>query len=548
MDPHAGRIHLLLVGGNTGEASAIERVLHDTRRAIEFRREEPGEPLRRALDGSRCDLVILGNDQTLRVAGETVALVRACNPHIRVAVVPHDDSGARPAGSPGASQSASPSASDPAFSHDGIAVVPLSMFARGLDQLLTAPDRRSAPPEALEQLLLSDRMTSVGTLAAGVSHEINNRLAALMMNLEFATRDLAKLVDDVADGQRGGSVLASSDELRAWMAPSLEEIVSALQDARDAAVGVQHIARDLKMFSHAADERVGVVDVRRAMESALRMAWIEIRHRARLVKDYGDVPRVIGTEARVGQLCLNLVLHAARSIPEGHAAENEIRVVTRRGDGPSVVVEVRDTGPGIPTDRLPHVFEPLFSDNGGGIGSGYGLAICQRLVAALGGTLHAESRVGEGATFRAVLPAAGRMTTSVPKMASMVPSPVRAKVLVVDDDAAFCDSVRRMLRQDCDVMVVTSGRDVLARLARGEHVDALLCDLLMPDCSGMDLHSEVVARFPEFVRRIVFMTGGAFTKRSLEFLAAVENPCLQKPFDAATVAAALRPLRPTAVG
>ncbi|MCK6548118.1 PAS domain S-box protein [Myxococcota bacterium] len=150
-------------------------------------------------------------------------------------------------------------------------------------------------------LQMSDRMVTVGTLAAGVAHEINNPLAAVIANLDLALRDL----EDVEAGRR-----------------ALRDLVDGLEDAKEAAERVRQIVRDLKVFSRAEEDKRGAVDVERVLDSSLRMAWNSIRHAAKVVKDYGHVTPVLGNESRIGQVFLNILINAAQAIGEGRAEEN----------------------------------------------------------------------------------------------------------------------------------------------------------------------------------------------------------------------------------
>ncbi len=398
-------------------------------------------------------------------------------------------------------------------------------------RLVTAIERelrdrilRAERAKLQEQLLISDRMVSVGTLAAGVAHEINNPLAALMANLDIATHDLLRLIDDVA----------ATDSDGAWpdgTGARLLEIAEPLRDAREASDRVRSIVRDLMIFSRSHDEeKVAAVDVRRVMESSLRMAWNEIRHRARLVKDYGDVPPVRANEARLGQVFLNLLVNAAQATPEGRADKHEIRVVTRAEGSDRVVVEVRDSGAGIPEAIQARIFDPFFTTKPVGVGTGLGLAICHRIVTQLGGEIHFESQVGKGTVVRTVLPVAKTVSTTVPPPIIARTRTRRGRILVVDDDVTLGVAVRRRLSNH-EVRLVTEAREALRQIAGGERFDAILCDLMMPEMTGMDLHTELGKVDPPQADRMIFMTGGAFTSRAREFLDSVMNPRLEKPFE-----------------
>jgi len=287
----------------------------------------------------------------------------------------------------------------------------------------------------------------------------------------------------------------------------------------------------LKVFSRSDEDKTGAVDVRRVIESSLRMAWNEIRHRARLVKEYGDVPPVEGNEGRLGQVFLNLVMNAAQAIPEGRADKNENRVVTKQDDHGRVVVEVRDTGSGIPDSVISRIFDPFFTTKPIGVGTGLGLAICHRIVTALGGELVVESQVGKGSVFRTILPTAKGEAAEVSHPPAAIVPGRRGRILVVDDEPKLGAAVRRMLSAEHEVLAVTSARDAIGRVSKGERFDIILCDLMMPEMTGMDLHAELLRLAPEQAEKVIFMTGGAFTSRARVFLDQVRNPRVEKPFD-----------------
>ena len=382
------------------------------------------------------------------------------------------------------------------------------------------------------QLMVSDRMASVGTLAAGVAHEINNPLAVVMANLELVADGLEQLEAEGA----GAKGVTSRDAF------SLSDTRASVADAREAAERVRFIVRDLKMFSRSpADETRGPVDVRVVMESSLRMGWNEIRHRGRLVKSYGDVPCVEVNEGRLGQVFLNLLVNAAQSLGEGRAQQNEIRVTTRL-DGNRVVVEVGDTGAGIAPKVIGRIFDAFFTTKEVGVGTGLGLAICQRIVTDFGGELTVESAVGKGTTFRVALPIA-RSSSSA--SAPIDPLPVagrRGRILVVDDEPMVASSVMRILAKEHDVTTLLAGAEALAHCAAGERFDLILCDLMMPNMTGMDLHGALALIAPNQARRMIFMTGGAFTETARQFLADSSKESFEKPFDVASLRALVRRL------
>ncbi|MFO0647893.1 MAG: ATP-binding protein [Polyangiales bacterium] len=370
-----------------------------------------------------------------------------------------------------------------------------------------------------EQLMLADRMVSVGTLAAGVAHEINNPLAVVLAGLEFVSETL--------------------DETDASRSPQLAEARQALRDAIEGSDRVRAIVRDLKLFSRADDERRGPVDLRVVLESSVRMAGNEIRHRARLTREYRDVPPVEANESRLGQVFLNLLINAAQSIEEGRTGENEIRVSTWLDEGGCVVVEVRDTGCGMPPEVLSRIFDPFFTTKPVGVGTGLGLAICHRIVKTFDGEIEVESQVGVGSAFRVSLPRAKDRTMKTP---TTLPAATAShgRVLVIDDEPAIGAMICRALGRQLDVRSTTRAAEALRWVSEGQRFDVIFCDLMMPDMTGMDLHAELQRVAPELADRVVFVTGGAFTQRARDFLDAVPNARLEKPFDLRSVQAIVR--------
>jgi signal transduction histidine kinase len=376
------------------------------------------------------------------------------------------------------------------------------------------------------RLALADRMVSVGTLAAGVAHELNNPLAYVNANLAFVSERLARVATLVSRASvADAGVIAQVDE--------------AIRDARDGAERMRVIIRDLKTFSRPDDETGRAVDLAAVLESCIAMAWNEIRHRARLERRLAPVPPVVGGEARLAQVFLNLLVNAAQAIPEGNAAEQVITVATRVVADGRVAVEVTDTGSGIPTEHLPRIFDPFFTTKPPGVGTGLGLSICHSIVAALGGEIEVESAPPRrGATFRVLLPpsdlaAGGRAG------AAAAPVSRRGRILVVDDEPLVCNVLQRTLGAEHDVVAVERARAALDLLANGDRFDLVLSDLLMPEMTGMDLHREVCRSFPELARRVVFLTGGAFTPAARTFLEEEAVECVEKPFDLQTIRAVI---------
>jgi PAS domain S-box-containing protein len=363
----------------------------------------------------------------------------------------------------------------------------------------------------------TDRMASVGALAAGIAHEINSPLASLFVNLTLATRD--------------AEVAAAGHDL----APTLLE---ELKDAREAAERVRQIVSDLRIFTGWDGERLGPVDVEELLETTLRTARYEIRHRARVETHYDKVPLIRADGARLGQVFLNLVLNATQAIPEGNPAKNEIRVSSSVDSAGRVVVRVADTGEGIPLELQPRVFTPLLSTKPRAGVMALGLSVCKRIVTELGGEISFTSEPGKGTEFSVVLPASPfvEIQSQAASKSAPVPAEVRrGRVLVIDDEPAVAAAMKRVLSPEHDITVVDSGARALELIQSGAHFDAIFCDVLMPQMSGIDLYETVSRVLPDQAKRFVFVTGGSFTARAQDFLDTVPNPHVEKPFHIATL-------------
>lgn len=365
------------------------------------------------------------------------------------------------------------------------------------------------------QLILADRMLSVGMLAAGLAHEINNPLTAAVANVEFAL-EAARRPPITELGGVG------------------HQLIEDLLEAQRALYRVRDIVRDVKVLSHADQDQRRPVDVNKVLESSARLASAEFRHRGRIVTDLASLPPVIANESRLGQVFLNLIVNAFQATQEGKQAE--LHLTTRLESPQRILVEIADQGVGMTREVVARLFTPFFTTKPLGVGTGLGLSISQAIVSGLGGELSAESEPGVGSVFRVRLPTTEDKTGPPTRVTTRPLSPetasgvVRPRVLVVDDEPFIGKVLARQLGSDHEVTVVMSGADALATIARSAAFDVIVCDLMMPGMTGMDLHAELASSDPDLARRMVFMTGGAVLPRAREFIDQVEHPCLEKPF------------------
>ena len=370
------------------------------------------------------------------------------------------------------------------------------------------------------RLAQADRLAALGVLSAGVAHEINNPLSYVLLNLEFVERELRRLHDP----ERRDTLLARVNE------------------AKHGAERVATIVRDLKTFARGDEALLGPVLIEPVIESALNVVGSEIRKRASVERRFERVPTVHGNAARLEQVFVNLLLNAAQAIPDT-GSDHRITVALSREET-MVRVTVADTGSGIADDVLDRIFDPFFTTKPPGVGTGLGLPICRGIVAAHGGELSVTSRVGAGSTFTLRLPihTGGMVEAAQPAHESHRPE-TQHRVLVVDDEIAVGRTLSLVLEPDYDVTVAESAEQALSAIRQAEALggfDAVICDLLMPGMTGIELFEITSREFPDLAPRFIFMSGGLSLSEPRNFSSRVSNRIIEKPFDLSQIRTALR--------
>jgi signal transduction histidine kinase len=267
----------------------------------------------------------------------------------------------------------------PAACFVAITTALLLVAARHRD--LVEQDRLAEQDVLHERLLRADRLATLGTMSAVVAHEVNNPLVYVSANVELVRRSLRDR-------------------------PDAQEM---LDKALEGVTRITAIVGGLTQFARGNDDTPGPADVEHALESAIAIAELQIRHRARLVRSYQPVPLGRANAGRLEQVFINLLLNAAQAIPVGDPARHEIQV-RLRVVADYVEVDVVDSGVGIPTDKVASIFEPFFTTKPNGEGTGLGLAVCREIVTGFGGRIDVESTPGGGTTFRVGIPAAPEAT------------------------------------------------------------------------------------------------------------------------------------------
>lgn len=390
--------------------------------------------------------------------------------------------------------------------HLEIRLMPLSMDLprRGLVVAHNVTERDTLR----DQLARQERLLTMGTLAAGVGHEINNPLTLVGAGLDAAIEELSGVPAELP-------------------APRVQELLQTLTEVNRGAERIRTIVHALRSFAQL-DGAPQPVELGHCLEQAISLTTHELRTRATLRFEQGTSCAVLADEGRLTQVLVSLIVNAAQCFERDDPGQNLVIVRTSSPSVGWVAIEVSDNGPGIPAEILPRIFDPFFSTKPVGAGTGLGLAIAHGIVAGLGGELSCTTRVGAGSTFRVILP-----TTEPIKEVTRAPQVELSRtvrVLLIDDEPLIQQSIARMLRGQELVGLTDPEEARRVLLERGETFDVILCDLMMPKLSGTELFRQVTAARPALAPRFVFITGGATKPEDRRFLERIENERLHKPF------------------
>ncbi len=354
-------------------------------------------------------------------------------------------------------------------------------------------------------LAKTERLASLGTLAGGVGHEINNPLAYMTANLSFIAEELA---DRLPPGD-------SEENL---------DIHNALLDVRDGTDRVRDIVRQLNEFNRVDASSETLIDPRVAVEAAIRMSWNHLRRRARIETQLSTVGSARGNHARLGQVLLALLLNASQAF--GELSLQQCLLSLRCFDrGDKVIIEVSDNGPGIPSTILGNIFDPFYSSNPEGQGTGLGLAVAHSIVAEMGGNIEVESAMGTGTCFRISIPRAERRSTQPPQ---------EKVILVITDEVRFLESVQIALRGQ--TIRIAGRMSAVTSDLESNNYDAIICDL-----SSADVDIETFALSARKCTEVlIFVAQSGTTITMIE--ASMASVLLRKPVGADTLEMQLQEL------
>ncbi|MBX7097084.1 MAG: response regulator [Myxococcaceae bacterium] len=408
-----------------------------------------------------------------------------------------------------------------------------ALEAFGQDLAAQVERRTLERDEARTALQHAERLAALGRLAAGVGHEINNPLSYVRSNLRLLHEALAhgKLPDDAGE--------------------LLEESIEGTERIR-------RVVSDLRSYALPVDEQRRVLDLREVLSSALKVAAHQLRHIAPVTQEHGpDVPGVVADPLRLGQVFVNLLVNAGHAVREANRDPRRIVVRTRRAADGRAVIEVQDSGVGMPPELLARLGEPYFSTRIDRGGTGLGLFVSRGIVASFGGTLDFESTVGVGTVARVTLPGApaGAAVATAAPVTAPTPEPAppptkpllagpaagrRPRALIVDDEPAVARAFSRML-SDFEVTILHDAQAAARMLTeRPSHFDLVLCDVMMPGMTGAQLHAQLEREAPALLPRFVFVTGGTMLPEVSSFLGRAGIHHLTKPFDREALVAASR--------
>ncbi len=414
--------------------------------------------------------------------------------------------------------------------------------------LRKSQERRSA------SVAHAEKLTALGTLVAGVAHEINNPLTVLQFGLEACASLLTPLIGMAQEvrlwASRGWG--ASPQQIRvlherAETGAPEHEGQQLIDEMTSAAVSIGNIVRDLRIFARSDGDReeAQLVDANDVVDQALRLVGRQLSTVARLERDYSrDLPQILVPHGRLTQVLINVLVNAAHAIDEVERPIHRVRIVTR-ADREFVAVSISDTGPGIPAHALDHIFDPFFTTKRAGYGTGLGLSISRAIMHDLGGDLIVESVHGSGATFILLMPIPDYASVRSAYLRSRAgPAPrenpvVRRTVLLVDDDEHVLSAYARALGRTCDVLMAGDGREAIDLLRSGSNADALVTEIELPEVNGKELYEWVLRERPALARHTVFVSAQATLQRYDAFVSELANPVLVKPVTTSALLSAL---------
>ncbi len=362
---------------------------------------------------------------------------------------------------------------------------------------------------AQARLLHSDRLATIGQMAASIAHEINNPAAYVVTNLQALRALLETEETPLADLQ--------------------SELLPMVHDSLDGIQRILDTTRDLKSFSRLDQQELLWVDLNEVVRVAAKLAANELRHRAVLRLELQPLPKIPASEGKLTQVLVNLLINAAHALEQGPGDGQQARVtVTSRAEKRELVIDVRDTGPGVAPEVRERLFEPFVTTKTPDRGTGLGLSLCAEIMRAHRGSIELVP-TAIGACFRLRVPVDTGLKVSRAAPCAPEPPARRLRVLLVDDEPLLLKSQDRLLKRHFEVLTAGGGAEALDVMRRDPDIDLVVCDLMMPVIDGPEFRDRVLAELPEYSARVHFCSGGAFTERVRGYIAEHGVTVLDKP-------------------
>lgn len=503
-DPELRPIHVLLADEADADATAVRELLDSRRAGYRLTRVRAVAELPAELRRGKVDLVLLALELGDMLGIAAVRQARAVVDDVPIVVLTR------------ASDAKVALACIEAGAEDFVTKDELAPAL--LDRAIRHAVGRSRARDIDTWLEHSNRLTALGTLAAGVAHEVNNPATVAVMSAGLVQERLEALAQLMPEA--GARAI-------------IEETLGIQRDLLEGLDRIRAAIKNVQSFARPQEGPEELIDVAVLCRSARRIVAGELKDRARYRERLGACGAVRGDARQLEQVLVNLLINAAHAIPPGDASSHTVSVEAQ-AQADSVVIVVSDTGGGIPEEILPRIFDPFFTTKPRERGSGLGLWICSRIVARMGGQIRVSTQLGLGSRFEIELP----LVSGIPGRAStgdLLPRRVDGRVLVIDDDAQIRRTLGRALGTTHAVVEADGGAEALAILRRDRAFDVILCDISMPDVDGKRVVAAVRAAAPELVRRFVMMTGNPHEPEHDALASLTGHLILAKPIDVPTL-------------
>lgn len=394
----------------------------------------------------------------------------------------------------------------------------------GLVRSVAHARERLASIELRQRLDLAERLATLGRLAAGVAHEINNPAAYALANLSQLRERTQLLRTDL------GKFAEADPTSLAHIETALDEIEEMVVDSLEGVTRIATIVGELQQFARSRPHENAWTDLREVARVAVRLTKNRIRHRCEVRTDLVPTRRFVADQGKLVQVAINLIDNACKALT---GAPEDAVTVSTGVDGDVSWLSIEDNGHGVSEALRPKIFEPFFTTGERRAGTGLGLTLSREYAERHRGSLDFEPRGEGGSRFVLRVPTDTGLAVPVNRAPrkSETSSPATNRILVVDDEPAVLRAYRRVLAPSYAVTLVNNGHEALQTIHDSDDYDAVICDINMPQLGGVDFYRQLELNHPELARRVMFCSGGVFGEEAREFIESTRNPVLHKPLE-----------------